>query len=172
MNSGKVATIVCLASHVALAIALAATYPMLPERVASHFDVAGLPNGWMTRSSYMATYALIGGMVQSSMAGVFFFIDRFPTASINMPHRDYWLAPERRPETFAWIRRFGLWFATSTALLLLGIHLLVVQANLAQPPRLSPVAWVLLVAFLLSTLGGLVRMIRRFRVVPPAAAAA
>jgi uncharacterized membrane protein len=172
MNSSKLATICCVASHAALAIGLVATYPMLPERVASHFDAAGMPNGWMMRSSYMATYAFIGGMLQLSMVAVFLLIDRFPKSSINMPHRDYWLAPERSCETFAWIRQFGLWFATSTALLLLGVHLLVVQANLAQPVRLSPVAWGLLGAFLLTTLGGLIRMFWRFRVVPPATAAA
>jgi uncharacterized membrane protein len=145
---------------------------MLPERVASHFDAAGRPNGWMTRSSYMATYAFIGAMLQSSMVAVFFLIDRFPKSSINMPHRDYWLAPERSRETFAWIRQFGLGFASSTALLLLGVHLLVVQANLSQPVRLSSWAWGLLGAFLLATFGGLIRMVRRFRVVPPAVAAA
>jgi uncharacterized membrane protein len=30
-------------------IAVATSYPALPERVASHFGIDGQPNGWMSR---------------------------------------------------------------------------------------------------------------------------
>ena len=32
-------------------------YPLLPARVASHFDISGVPNGWMTKPLFFELYA-------------------------------------------------------------------------------------------------------------------
>ena len=82
---------------------------------------------------------------------------------INMPNRDYWLAPDRRKETFEIIFRAGVWLATLQAALLLGVHLLVVAANASQPVLLSGHVWFLLVAFLLATISWAYFLIQRFR---------
>jgi hypothetical protein len=49
----------------------------------------------------------------------------------------------------------------------LGVHILVVQANLMQPARLSSAAWMLLGGFLLLLVGWLIALFRRFHR-PPA----
>jgi uncharacterized membrane protein len=77
----------------------------LPERVATHFGVDGLPNGWMSRDDATTTYlAVVIGL------NVLFFLiaislGALPSSMVNIPNRDYWLAPERRDET---VRRMAV----------------------------------------------------------------
>ena len=52
-----------------------------------------------------------------------------PVSFINLPHRDYWLAPERRRATSAVMLRFGLWLACLMVLFFTALYGLVVQAN-------------------------------------------
>jgi hypothetical protein len=105
------------------------TYGDLPLKVASHFDISGRPNGWMSR----------GGEVEFTL-GMALFLPIFtvgmlggakwiPARFINIPHRAYWLAPERRGATARVLLHYGLWLACLTVLLLTGTHELIVQAN-------------------------------------------
>jgi uncharacterized membrane protein len=51
-----------LGSIAAAAVASAGLYSRLPERVATHFDLHGDPNGWMTRpwaAAFMPVFALV-----------------------------------------------------------------------------------------------------------------
>ncbi len=68
----------------------------LPERVATHFDVRGQPDDWMSRDAHAAFQAGLAVFIAAVFAGLGHFIDRLPARFINVPHRDYWFAPERR----------------------------------------------------------------------------
>ena len=141
---------------------LIATAPRLPERVASHFNAAGVADGWMSRSAYLWTMGGTAAGVALLMLGVGFGTRYLPASAINLPHREYWLAPERQADTYAAFECFGLWMAAIQAVLVLGIHLLVVEANERQPPELSPVVWWLLGGFFAATLVLVVSLFRRF----------
>ena len=34
-------------------------FPLLPDRLASHFGASGIPNGWMTKSQFFITFAIV-----------------------------------------------------------------------------------------------------------------
>ena len=34
-------------------------FPLLPDRLASHFGASGMPNGWMTKSQFFITFAIV-----------------------------------------------------------------------------------------------------------------
>ena len=78
-------------------------YDRLPETVASHFDAAGKANGWMSRGTQTAwqigTVLFIAGLLE----GIARINRLIPDEHLNLPHRAYWLAPERRAATIAWI---------------------------------------------------------------------
>ena len=61
---------------------------------------------------------------------------RIPNARINMPNRDYWLAPERRDSTIDLLLQFMNVFAALLVIFLCYVHWCVVRANLARPPAL------------------------------------
>jgi uncharacterized membrane protein len=150
-----------VATLVAALAAILITSQQLPARVASHFNAAGVPDGWMARSTYM--WSMIGmtlGLAAFLLA-VFGITRNFPN-SINLPNRDYWLAPERRQETHDTIFRYGIWLTILTTALFLAIHLSIVAANSAQPPNLSHGVWLILGAFFLLMSAWTFFLIRQF----------
>jgi len=64
-------------------------YPLLPERVASHFDGYGRPNGWSSRDAFIAINASVTLLMAVLYAGIGFALPRLPEALINLPNKDY-----------------------------------------------------------------------------------
>jgi uncharacterized membrane protein len=120
----------------ALAQSIAA-FPQLPDRVASHFGPSGLPNGWMSKPAFFAVYA---AMV--ALAAVVGFIaprsiQKKSPERINLPNKEYWLAPERRAETFGFFARSFAWYGCAVLLILVLAMGLAIQANFTSPPRMA-----------------------------------
>jgi hypothetical protein len=115
-----------------------ASYSALPAKVASHFDLAGQPNGWMSRDSCVDFTLGLGIVVPAFIIVIMGGAGRIPVSFINLPHRDYWLAPERRRAALAVLRRYSLWLSCLLVLFVTGLHWLIVQANRqGQGPHLS-----------------------------------
>ena len=121
---------------------LFSTIPQLPERVATHFAGNGRPDGWTSQQAYLRGVIGFGLGLPLFFVTLFFLLRFVPVSALNMPNRDYWFAPERRAQSFAWLLRHSLWFASLSVLFLLAIHLSVLDAHRSFPPRLSN-AWML-----------------------------
>jgi hypothetical protein len=68
---------------------------------------------------------------------------------VNIPHRDYWLAPERRRATLSSLASHACWLGCLCAAFLAGMHYAILEANAAAPPRLpADLVWTLLIALL------------------------
>ena len=151
------------ASYAGLVATLVLTRGELPARVASHFGAGGVPDDWMPRDAYLWSIFGFGTILPLVLIGSFYIMRFFTPSAMNLSHRDYWLAPERAAETYDAILRFGLWLASLMVQLLLGVHLLTVDANTSQPVVLSSYVWWLLGGFL-AALGVLVfALFRRFK---------
>ena len=110
---------------------------LMPPLVASHFAADGAADSVMPRGAYIAlmtglTVAMPLLMVTSVGWGT-----RRPSAGLRLPHKDYWLAPERRAESIAWLRSHMMRFGIVLVAFLVSVHGLVVRANLLHPPRLE-----------------------------------
>lgn len=142
--------------------------PLLPERVASHFDAAGQADGWSSKTEFFAAnLAFVAGMALLFL-GVTTWLARIPPAWINLPHKDYWLAPERRAATMETIQRQMEWLAAATVALLLGIAQLTIQANLnTNGARLGYGSWLLLGSYMAYFVVWLVWMLRKWYTRPP-----
>jgi serine/threonine-protein kinase len=116
---------------IALALLQASHYAaLLPEQIASHFDAAGRADGWSSKNSFLAlNLAFVVGMALLFF-GVTYLINTVPNDWINLPNKDYWLAPERRAATLNAISAQMEWLAAMTLALLLGMTQLTIQANL------------------------------------------
>jgi serine/threonine-protein kinase len=134
----------------------------LPPRIASHFDAAGVPDGWMARDAYLWTMSAAGLGISIFILAAFYAARYFPPAVINLPNKEYWLAPERSADTHEAFFRAGVWLASLVATLELAVHLLVVAANNSAPPKLSSHIWLLTAGFLLAILAWAVAFTRRF----------
>jgi uncharacterized membrane protein len=109
----------------------------LPAVVATHFDFRGKANGWMTRSKHLYFTLALGTLTPLFIVGVFAFVRRRQGWGLNIPNKEYWLAPERRAETFDYLSRQGLWLATLMAVFQAAIYKSILDANKLQPPTLA-----------------------------------
>jgi hypothetical protein len=109
----------------------------LPPVVASHFSASGAADGHMTRDLYRVLMLLLGVGVPAIVAFAGGNAMSRPGARLNLPNRDYWLAPSRREQTVAFLRNHMAWFAAALAVFLLYVQWLVVDANRHTPPTLA-----------------------------------
>ena len=86
-----------------------------------------------------------------------------PVSLINLPHKDYWLALERKEESLRFLEREMEWMGVMTVGFIALVLHLAIRANLVPDRRLENGAFVtLLVVFLVATTGWIVRLYRRF----------
>jgi len=168
MRAGRAVLTVLLA---AVVIQTLYYYPQLPSTVASHFGPGGRPNNWSSKEVFFQIYLGVVGLLLGSFVGLPVLFRSISPAWINLPNKDYWLAPERRERTFAILAREMLWFGNATIALMIVVFELAIRANLTkasrgsapEPVRLSqPAMWALLVAYFLYLAVWLIRFYRQF----------
>jgi len=138
-------------------------YPRLPAVVAQHFGGDGRANGWASRDAFF----ILSWTVLLVISAIFMFTPRalrtVPASLINLPHKDYWLAPERKEESLRFLEREMEWMGVMTVGFIALVLHLAIRANLVPDRRLENGAFVtLLVVFLVATTGWIVRLYRRF----------
>jgi uncharacterized membrane protein len=138
-------------------------YPQLPDPMASHFNASGAATAWMPKSGFFTLILIVTlaaalpvFLVPRSMA-------KLSNDKINLPNKEYWLAPERRAET---IQYFGIqmgWFGCALlAFLFCGLYN-AVAANFRPDHHFdSGSFYVVLGAFLAFVIVWLVRLLSHF----------
>ena len=127
----------------------------LPERVATHFNPDGQADGWMTRDNQTKAHLGLVLFIAAMIEGLARLGPRLPDGLVNLPHRDHWLAPERRAATHAWLAGLTRLIGCVLMLFFLALFHLVYRANLSGTPMLPAPAG-LLVGGLLTTIGLLI----------------
>jgi uncharacterized membrane protein len=138
-------------------------YAALPERMASHFSGDGTPNGWQLKEMFF----LLMGAVTASTAIIGFLapllIAKRPASQINLPNKEYWLAPERRAASMEFIGGQMRWFACAVLFVLLFGGYEAIQANLRSVVRFDSQAMlVVMVGFGLFVLVWVFAFVRHF----------
>jgi predicted Ser/Thr protein kinase len=142
---------------------LGATASGLPDRVATHFGFNGQADGWMSRRAYLTFECGFPALIAGLFAGVSALVRVLPARCVNIPRKDFWLAPERRALTERLLRgRLG-WLLCLLTLFFAGLHVLTLQANRAVPPQLPMGGLLMLViAFFLGLLIWTALLLMRF----------
>jgi len=154
---------VFLALYAGLATFWVSSFGDLPERVATHFGFNGQPDGWMSRRTYLAFEYGFPALIAGLFAGLSALVRVLPAWCINIPRKDYWLAPERRALTGRLLRdRLG-WLLCLLTLFFGGLHVLIVQANRDAPPQLPMGGLLLLIiAFFVGLMIWMALLLMRF----------
>src|SRR5882724_4015238 len=127
------------------AVHFSSYYSQLPDVVQSHFNREGMPNGWQSKPVFF--FFFLGATVIATLItfGLPAIIRSMPTEIINLPHKAYWLSPQRRSFSFDYA----------------------VQSNLHPDHRPDPTRFVyVLFAFLAFTLLSILRIFLRFSRAP------
>jgi hypothetical protein len=137
--------------------------PRLPEIVASHFGISGVVNGWQTKTAFFSIEVVIILLATVISFGVPRLIEAMPVSLINLPHKEFWLGPERREGTLSYIRTWSAWFGCGLLVFLLFVMELAFRANLHTPPQFNNAAFVpALLAFTVFDTVILLRLILHF----------
>lgn len=116
-------------------------YPLLPERVASHFGPSGRPDAWSGKDAFIEIYVGVIAFIAVLFSGMGFVLRKIPDSMINLPNKDYWLSPGRRQETVDRIARQAFWFGSATLVLMLDVFRQVFRVHLGEARTLEhPVA--------------------------------
>jgi uncharacterized membrane protein len=123
----------------------------LPLTVASHFDAAGQPNAFMSRSGYIRFVLCVAVGLPVLMVVILTAVYS-RAADLKLPNREYWLAPQRLEQTRAFLVAHAVWFGSLLVILGCFVHWLELAANRQQPPHLSNSSFAaVLIAFLFAT---------------------
>ena len=144
-------------------------YPQLPSTVASHFGAGGRPNGWASKEFFFELYLGVLALMVASFVGIPAVIRCIPPALINLPNKDYWLAPDRVEGTVAVLGSEMLAFGNATIAFMITVFELAIRANLSESGRLpQPLMWILLAVYMLYAAIWLIQFYRRFARPPSA----
>ncbi|HEY6010488.1 MAG TPA: DUF1648 domain-containing protein [Nitrospirota bacterium] len=140
-------------------------YPLLPDRVASHFGVSGNPDAWSSKDSFMKIYGIAILVVAVLFSGIGFLLRKAPTSLINLPNKAYWLSPEQRDETVDGLSRQFLWPGSATLLLIQDIFHQAFNVQLGRAQTLEhPIASI--VVYAVFTIIWNIALIAKFKRVP------
>lgn len=142
--------------------------PRLPDQVASHFDGNMRADGYSSKASLLTIYVVLQAAMAAGFVGGAWLIKRMPARLVNMPNKEYWLAPERREESLLALARWTLAFGTLTLLFVALVMHIVFVANLHPERDLAPWFWLLLGGYLVGTLVFLAVVLVRFGRAPKA----
>jgi len=136
----------------------------LPERVATHFDGAGKPNGWMHRDNAALMMVGLETLLPAIFLGIAYAIYFIPSQLINIPHREFWLAPERREASIAFVARSTATFSLAMSFFFMAMNHLTYLAN-QRGGNLNPLGfWTLMACFLGFTALWVTGLLLRFRI--------
>ncbi len=138
-------------------------YPRLPPMVASHFGAGGLPDDWISRKAFLACELGTTAALVVLFLGIEWALRKIPASWVNMPNKDYWLAPERREDTMARLASPVAWIGGATLVFLAGVSCLASRANLQPKVQMSNAVWPLLGLYLVFIIACVVRNTRQNR---------
>lgn len=166
MPSRSLAAIISCGFGLVSALRVAHVWDRLPERMASHYNASGQPDGFMMRSDFFIFYAGIFGLVILLFMTMPNVLSYIPRELVNIPHREFWLTDERWPQAVDLLGRWMAWFGVGLAVLAAAVLQLVLRSNLAHQPLENTAMWCILCGFFVLCGYWLIGLQRAFR--PPA----
>ena len=145
----------------------ARNFAAMPGVMATHFGASGSANGWQTKGQFFIVELIMLGVCLLIGFEIPFIISKAPPSLINLPNKEFWLAPVRRDHTISVMRMQMAWFACALLTFLIVVNQLVFNANQSVPRHLNgPQFTMALVAFLGFTAIWTLRLIGYFSKVP------
>ena len=138
-------------------------YSQLPDVVASHFNARGVANGWQTKPAFFAVFVGVSVLAAVIGFGIPRIISAMPPQLINLPNKQYWLAPDRLAETQAFLNNYFAWFGCAVFLVIILTFDYAIQSNLhpENRPDISGM-WYILAGFLAFVAVWIIRLLTRF----------
>lgn len=150
--------------YVLVLLHLAHSYTLLPEMVSTQFDAYGTPLRSMSRANFAMFHVGFVVFMSGIFAGMGYLLTRVPVKYLNIPNKDYWLAPERRRETLEGLRQDLCVMGLIVGAFVMLIDYFVMDAAQRNARGMSPETLSILVSCMAAVTGLLVaRLLIKFR---------
>jgi len=167
MQDARLPKLIFVVLAVGAAIYFSTYYAQMPDVVASHFNGRGFPNGWQSKPAFFGLFAAVSVLIVIIGFGIPRIIASVPPRLINLPNKQYWLAPEHLAETMTFLNAYFAWFGCAVFLIMILTFDYAIQSNL-HPDNRPDVSrmWYILVGFLAFVLVWIIRMFAHFNRLP------
>jgi hypothetical protein len=106
-------------------------------------------------------------LILTAAFGIPAIFSKLPMSLINLPHREYWLAPERRAETLAFLDSSFAWFGCVVLLVVIDAVNYAIGRNLHPGAQLDPPVLIyVLGGFFVFTILWSIRLLTHFGQIP------
>jgi uncharacterized membrane protein len=140
---------------------------MLPDRMASHFDANGVPNGWSSKSSFTWNTLALGMGIPAFVIGIMYSIRFAPPKFLNVPNPTYWREPQNFRKACDCLFTSSLWFGSAFLVWQAFFSHTIAKANQLSPPHLdSGKVFLLTLPLLVFTFGWVIALLLRFLKTP------
>ena len=129
----RIGRIIFVAALLLCVVEMFRLWGISPQQMAAHFNAQGDPDRFVTKSEFFwfQIQTLFIVVLVSLPLQVLLLV--VPPNLINMPNREYWLAPERKEETLGRLSDFGSLMFGVILLAILAAFEISVYANLQTP---------------------------------------
>lgn len=136
----------------------------LPNKVATHFNLAGNPDGFMTLQNHQSFIILSTIFFPLFMVFMVGILPAWFPSLVNISHRDYWFAPERKNQTFDYLYSMACKLGVLMVFFFVGLNVIIVVANNSSPVLMPKLPFFVVMAlFLLGVFLWVIMLFLKFR---------
>lgn len=160
MNSKKVLLVTCLLGMLLSIIC----YFYSPEKVAIHFNAKGIADSWASKNINLILWIAVYSIMTGFFLSIPLILKKTPIKFINMPNKQYWLAPERIDHTVTIVSNMLYRIGAALNIFFIVLGFIGFRANLFEEVRLdNTVVYILLGIFSIFTIGWLIKFYSQFK---------
>jgi hypothetical protein len=125
---------------------------VLPEQVPLHFSFDGTPDSHGSRAALIILNWVLLAFNAALFLALPWLMARLPDDLINLPNKDYWLAPARRQSTLESLASHMRWMGCATQLLMMDLLAQTVKVATGSASALGHSNWSLGIYLLFTAL--------------------
>ena len=152
-----------LATAAICVVQMVVWYRQLPDVVPSHFNAAGQVDGEMGKTGFYALFVSMHLLFLVGFPLLALGLKKIPDSMINIPNKEYWLAPERREKSLSFNNTLLIAVGWMTSWLFIGIFQLSANVGIGQRDIINPEFYWLLGIYLLAIASVTIWVIMKFR---------
>ncbi len=159
-----ISRIILLVTYVIALVQLFWMSSKLPDNFAVHFAPSGEPDSWAVRGTYLTMMITLFSFMTLLWLFVGMIVKKIPLKYVNLPNRDYWMAPERKADTYASVGAYMASIGIAVNILLICVNWLTFWANMQNKVALNTGHTMIAVGVFIAALAIIIgRMMYRFR---------
>lgn len=159
MNSKKILLLTCF-----LGILLSFIYYLYsPDTVPTHFNTQGIPDSWIDKNSNLILWVGMYLVMTALFSLIPLIIRKTPLKYINLPNKQYWLAPEKKDNTIQNVSDMLFQFGAVLNIFFIVLRFIVFRAVSYREYKLNTTSmFILLGMYSLYIIWWLVKFYRQF----------